>query len=428
MSSHVHDIPGPDSITRTVLPNGITVIVYENHSAQSVVIAGSLKAGSLYESAEDNGLSSLTASALMLGTENRDFDAINSSLEDIGADLDIHAGAHRVGFGGKALAEDLPVLIDVLADAVRRPVFPANQIERRRGETLTWLQYRQQDTRWQASRTFRETLYPPSHPYHYSVRGTLESLPKLTVDALRTFHQAHYGPSGMLMTIVGAVRAEEAIDVVSQWLGDWGNPDQPEEPPLPELPVFEKTIRAGVNVPGKTQSDLILGVAGPSRSDDDFEAARLANSVLGQFGMMGRIGDQVREKAGLAYYAYSRLSGGFGPGAWSVAAGVNPANVDQALELSIAEVRRMRDELVSEEDLADNQSYFTGRLPLQLESNEGIAGTLLSMETHDLGMDYLRRYRDIVYGLTRDDIRKAVQRYWDMDRLVVSVAGPGVTS
>src|SRR5689334_9957299 len=173
MSANGTSLPGSHNITRVVLDNGITVLAYENYAAQSVVIAGTIRAGALYEPrATHSGLASMTAGSLMRGTQNRDFDAIHSSLEDIGADLDIGAGIHGTSFNGKALAEDLPVLIDLLGDILRYPAFPTAQVERLRGEILTGLQYRQHDTRYRANRAFRENLYPDNHPYHYSTRGT----------------------------------------------------------------------------------------------------------------------------------------------------------------------------------------------------------------------------------------------------------------
>lgn len=424
MSINGTSLPGPDNITRVVLDNGIVVLVYENFVAQSVVINGSLEAGSLYESPEKSGLASMTASALMRGTKNRDFDALHSSLEDIGADLDIGAGTHSTGFSGKALAEDLPVLIDILSDALRYPVFPAGQVERLRGETLTGLQYRQQDTRYRASRAFRENLYPAHHPYHYSTRGTLETIPGISISDMNAFHQKHYGPTGFIITIVGAVKAQDAVEIVRAKLGDWQNPQQPPVPALPELAPVEETRRVSVNLPGKTQSDIVMGVLGPSRYADDYRAATLVNSILGQFGMMGRIGDEVREKQGLAYYAYSGLEGGHGPGAWSVSAGVNPANVQKAIDSIVKEIERITTEIVSDEDLSDNKSYFTGHLPLQLESNEGIASSIHHMESYQLGLDNLITFRDKINALTKEDLLKAIQHYWNPEAFVVAVAGP----
>jgi zinc protease len=205
---------------------------------------------------------------------------------------------------------------------------------------------------------------------------------------------------------------------------DWQNPAQPPRRTLPPLESIRETRRVDTPIPGKSQSDLIIGVPGPSRRADDYRAATLANSIFGQFGMMGRIGDVVREQMGLAYYAYSSVEGGQGPGAWSVSAGVNPQNVERAIEAIRAEIAHLIAEPVTEEELADNQAYFTGILPLQLESNEGLAGTILSMETYDLGLDYLLTVRDHIRALTRDDLLAAARHYWNPAALVISVAGP----
>lgn len=419
-----YSLPNSQNIARIVLDNGIVVLVYENMNTQSVVIEGALRGGSLYETPEKSGLAALTSSALMRGTQHRDFDAIHSELEDIGADLGVGAGVHRVSFDGKALAEDLDVLLDVLNDVLRFPTFPDDQVERLRGEALTWLQYQQQDTRRQAGRAFREHLYPASHPYHYSSRGTLETVPNITIDEMRAFHTSQYGPDGMTICIVGAVEVGAAVEIVNEKLGQWRNPGQSEKVELPPLEPLTDIRRAGVPIPGKTQSDIVMGVVGPARRDPDYQAANLANSVLGQFGMMGRIGDVVREQSGMAYYAYSRLDGGLGPGAWSISAGVNPVNVERAIELSLGEAKRMATELIEDADLDDNKSYYIGRLPLQLESNDGIAGTILTLETYDLGLDYLVGYRDMINALTKDQLLAAAQHYWTPDAYVVAVSGP----
>ena len=417
-------LPGSHNITRVTLANGITILVYEKFDAQSVVMVGSLRVGSLYEPIEQNGLASLTASALTRGSQKRDFNAINEALEDIGADIDLGGNVNSTGFSGKSLAEDLPVIVDVLADVVRHPTFPTVQVERLRGEVLTGLQYRTQDTRYRASRAFREALYPDNHPYHQSSSGTVESVSKLMPAALNQFHNQFYGPDGMIVVIVGAVKAADAIEIVRAGFEDWSNPAQPTAPALPDLAPVTASKRANVALPGKTQSDLVLGVAGPSRFSPDFQAASLANSVLGQFGMMGRIGRSVREELGLAYYAYSQIDGGFGPGPWNVAAGVNPANVELAIDRIRDEIRRLVTEPVGEDDLADNQAYHIGHLPLQLESNEGIAYALRNMETYNLGLDYLVNYRDTINNLTRADLLNAAKHYLNPDALVIGVAGP----
>jgi zinc protease len=423
----LHSMPNSETITRAELPNGITVLAYENPDTKSVVLSGGLDCGgAMNERREHNGLAVMTAGALMRGTQNHDFQSLAASLEDVGADFGVSAGVHGVSFGGKALGEDLGLLVDVMAEVLRRPTFPTDHVELLRREVLTWLKYGLQDTRRQAGRAFREALYDSSHPYHHSPRGTLESIPRLSAAMMQEFHAQQYGPKGMTIVAVGNLRAAEVVELIQAKLGDWENPNQPTWLPVPSAPNAVAVRRAFVPIAGKSQSDIVMGVVGPSRKSDDFQAARLANSILGEFGMMGRVGENVRVKGGMAYYAYSKLEGGHGPGAWVVSAGVNPINIDRAIELSVKEVRRMTEELVTDEEMMDNKSYFTGRLPLQLESNEGVAGTILSMMEYDLGLDYLIEMPDIIQRLTREDLIEAVRHYWQSDAYVVSVSGPQV--
>jgi len=140
--------------------------------------------------------------------------------------------------------------------------------------------------------------------------------------------------------------------------------------------------------------------------------------------MMGRIGESVREKAGLAYYAYSSLNAGIGPGSWEVNAGVNPKNVHKATSLIVDELKRFVQEGVTEEELADSKANFIGRLPLSMESNGGVAGALLNIERHGLGLDYYLRYSDLVNEVTRDDVLNSARKFIDPGKLAIAVAGP----
>jgi zinc protease len=424
MTMHIEALPGPDDITRRELPNGIVVLVRENHFAPSVVITGSLDAGSLLEPPELNGLASFTASMLLRGTDTRDFGTIHEMLEGNGASLSISGGRHTVGFSGKSLAEDLPMLIELLADALRCPSFPVEHVERVRGQLITAFKVRAQDTRYMSGKMFRELLYPPEHPFHWPTDGEIETVTALTREQMIAYRQQHFGPQNMMIVIVGAVKTEDAIRLVEDRLGDWTNPDQRALPELPELPPLETARQTALVMPGKSQNDIVMGTVGPSRLAEDWHAANLANNILGVFGMYGRIGAEVREKNGMAYYSYSRIDGGLGPGAWRIVAGVDPANARRATDAILAEVRRITTELVNEEELADNQANFIGRLPLQLESNEGVAGSIMGMERYQLGLDYLRQYADMIRAVTRDDVLAAAQHYLNPDVYVLAITGP----
>jgi zinc protease len=168
----------------------------------------------------------------------------------------------------------------------------------------------------------------------------------------------------------------------------------------------------------------MMGVAGPSRFDADYLAASIGNSILGRFGLMGRLGDVVRESAGLAYSVSSSLSGGPGPGPWQISAGVAAQNVERAISLIRRELGRFLEKGVTSRELTDNQANFIGRLPLQLESNEGVAGALINIERFQLGLDYYQRYPDLVRQVTRAQVAATARRFLDPDHLAVAVAGP----
>jgi zinc protease len=211
---------------------------------------------------------------------------------------------------------------------------------------------------------------------------------------------------------------------VERMLGGWQNEAQEDTPELPAFKPPTKTLQRHHSIPGKSQSDIVMGSPGPRRNDPEYMSASLGNNILGQFGLMGRIGDVVREQSGLAYYAHSSLSAGVGPGAWYVSAGVNPSNLEKAVGLITQELKRFVDLGVTEDELADSQANFIGRLPLSLESNGGVAGSIINIERYDLGLDYYRQYSDLVKAVTLDDVRETALKFIDPERLVIATAGP----
>jgi len=337
--------------------------------------------------------------------------------------LGFDSGVHNTNFGGRALVEDLPLLLELLAESLQTPTFPADEVERLRTQLLTGLALREQDTSDMADLIFEQMLYDV-HPYGRPGDGYIETIRSITRKDMKEFHRRHFGPRGMVLAIVGAIHPKKAVEEVERYLGSWQVSGQKEAPPLPPLKPIRKTKKRHHTIKGKAQSDLIVGVIGPTRKSPDFMAASLGNSVLGQFGMMGRIGDVVRERSGLAYYAYSSLHAGTGPGSWEVIAGVNPANVGRALGLIEKELSRFVKSGVTKEELADSQANYVGRLPLSLESNNGVIGAILNIHRYDLGMDYYQRYESLVRSVTRDDVAAVARKYIDLERLVIATAGP----
>ncbi|WP_420627358.1 M16 family metallopeptidase [Candidatus Leptofilum sp.] len=417
-----HNYPSSQTIHRETLPNGITVLVYERPGSQSVMIEGYLPAGALAESPEQSGLANFTAVSLMRGSQNHSFDDIYEKLESVGAEVSFSGGYHLTSFSAHALAEDADLLLNLLADVMRQPTFPEPLLNQLKGQIITGLQMRANDTQQMASRTLRELIYP-NHPYGRSQNGSLQTVPSLGVADVQNFHKNYFGPTGMVICIVGALTPAQAVAKVSQTLGDWGNEGQLTMPTLPKLEMVNGRFYHHHVMPDKYQSDIALGRPGPTRNAPDYLAASLMNTVLGVFGMMGRIGKNVREAQGLAYYAYSSLQGGLGPGAWLAAAGVAPDKVEQATNSILDEITRIQNEPVPAEELGDSQAYRIGSMPVGLETNSGIANVITDMELYGWGLDYLLEYPNLVRAITPEDVQAAAQKYLSTEHLGIAVAG-----
>ena len=419
----LHSLPSSLDVTRTVLENGITVLVRTNMSSPSIMVNGYLPAGSLFDPENKIGIASFTASMLTRGTRHHTFTEIFDQLESAAANLSFGGNAHTTGFNLRCLVEDLPAILDLFHEVLTEPTFPVEQMEKMRTQILTSLAIMSQDTGEMAGRAFDEILFV-NHPYRFQEIGYPETVAAITRDDLVDFHRRCYGPNGMVIVMVGAISADEAVELIRSRLSGWKNSQQPAQPVLPPITPLQTTIRRNTPLAGKSQADIVMGCIGPTRRSPDYMACSLGNNILGVFGMMGRIGDIVREQSGLAYYAYTSLNSGSGPGTWLVSAGVNPTNTDKAIELAKSEIRRFIYEPVSDEELGNSKANFIGRLPLSLESNLGVASTLLNMERYDLGLDYLVNYADMVNQITPIQILEAARKYLDPEVMAIGVAGP----
>lgn len=411
------------SATRVVLPNGLVALVQRNPSTSTVSVRGELRVGAVVESAAKNGVATLTGAALIRGAGRRSFQQIVAETEERGCSVNAGGGLHTTGFGGKALVEDLPLVLDILSDMLIEPTFPDNEVERLRNQFLTGLRESEQETGTQASRAARELLYPPEHPYSRLSSGSIATVQALTRDDLVAFH-ANYHPAGGAVAIVGDVEPEAVVEGLAKRLGVWQPATMPPSAQLPPVPPLNAIKRRDIPMPGKIQSDVIWAVHGVQRSDPDYYAAMLGNMILGRLGIGGRLGMNVREKQGMAYYCYSGLEADLGAGPWSAVAGVNPANVERAVEAILREIEQFLATGSTAQELSDARAYLTGSLVLGLETNDGVAGTLLAIERYGLGLDYIERYPAIIADISPEQIVAVARRYLSTERYVLTTAGP----
>ncbi len=424
MSDFLHAIPGPHNIIPGRLSNGLRVWIYENFGTQTVSLRGYAPGGSINETSAQAGLANLTAIMLRRGTLKHDFDALNEAVESMGASFGFDTGRHSFGFDAHSLAEDFGDVLELLAESLIVPSFPEEELAKSRSRILTRLDEQKHSTRAMANLTFRKHLYPPGHPYRDTLLGKSETVERLSRGDLLRFYEEKIDPAGGVVVVVGAISADEVLMKLERALGGWRHPQARPNRAIPPRPVISGKMEVAVTVRGKSQSDIIMGWPGISRSDPDYYPILACNAILGRFGTGGRLGRRIRKELGLAYYAYSAFSVNFGAGNWRVAAGVNPANIEKAVAGILEEVARIITEPVSAEELADVQSSLTGSLPLRLETNGGIGGNLLSMAWYGLGMDYLMRYGDRIRAVGVEDVLRVARTYLSVDEYVMSIAGP----
>jgi len=408
---------------RQVLANGVTVVVQENHTTPAVSLLAAQRAGGYDDPDGREGTAALLARVLDRGTATRTADQIADDLDGRGASLTVSAGRHQVGVSATCLVDDFVPVLAIVADALRNPVFPEHDVATRRGEIVTTIRQEEDDPASVAvNRMFRE-LYG-SHPYARRVRGTVDSVERLMRDDLVRFHQRQFVPSGHVVVVVGGLDASLMLSAVSEALGDW--PAGSGRPPLdvPEAPAAAARCQVDIAMPDKSQSDVAYGFVGIRRADAGFMAASVMNNALGQYALGGRLGDSIRERQGMAYYVFSSLDAGLGPGPVMIRAGVAAGNVARTIASIDAEVEAIRAEGFTEKEIAESKQYLVGSLPRQLETNAGIAGFLLNAELFGLGADYDQRLPGLIRAVTRDAAIDAARRLLDPSRATVVVAGP----
>jgi zinc protease len=414
----------PTAFRRAVLPNGIPVLGQERPQSRSFTLRVRVPAGAVYERPDESGLAFLSARSLQRGSGGRSFEEINTRLDELGGSITVDVGREFVEARVRGLREDFPKLVDMLGRTLQRPDFPALEVDKVRSEQLGAIAEADNDTRATADHLLRRSIYLDPNPLGRRVLGNSEIVATLDRHAVAAYHARVFGSNGATIAVVGGIgEFALAIETLSSAFSSWGD--------SPRAVYFENRlvsndaeVRATKAIPGKSQADIAVGVASIPRGHRDYYALDVANLILGRLGLMGRLGAEVRDRQGLAYYASSQLEPRRDGTLWAARAGVDPENIERAVDAIKAELNRLRGEFVSDPELEDTKSYLTGVLPLALETHDGVVSTLLAIEEFDLGLDYLDRYPDLVGAISREHVQQAARSHLDPETLAISIARP----
>ncbi|HXH81611.1 MAG TPA: pitrilysin family protein [Candidatus Tectomicrobia bacterium] len=407
---------------REVLPNGIVLLVAERPAVPIVAVRVHLRAGAVLDPPGQAGLANLTGAVLTRGTARRTAAQIDEAIEFVGGSLE--AGASRDGLTASlaVVRRDLDLGLDLLAEVVLTPAFPAEEVARRAARIQAAIKRSEEDPGTVASRALGRLVFP-QHPYGTPVEGTVESVGRLTRDDVVGFYRQHARPDTTIVAVVGAITVDEARQQVLRRFGGW---TPPASPPA-SIPMA-----AGTPAPSETritrdltQATIMLGRQAIRQTDPDYFPLAVASYILGG-GSASRLYGRVRDEGGLAYAVFSWVAPGRHGASFTVSAQTRVREVPKVLDILRQELARMGKEPVGEGELQLARQYLIGSFPLRLDTSAKVADFLVAIEAQGLGLDYADRYRAEVAKVTAADVQRVAATFFPPDTMsqVVVTAQP----
>jgi zinc protease len=406
---------------RRVLANG-AVLLHVRRPIAVLRLTAVIGAGA-DQDADRPGIAALTARTLLRGTRRAEFAQLSQEREELALSLTARAGADDATLQLSCLVDDARTGLRLLGEALREATFPAAQVDLMRAEQLTELAHVLDDTQRRAWLAASELLYGPRHPYARPSQGDAEVVQRLAGEDLMAFHRAHYGADRLVVAVVSPLETDALAAWLEDELRDWiaTGPRQP-APGGPRRPAALE--RAEVALPGKEQADLVLATPAPPPAGGEGAAFELADFILGRLAFMGRLGEQLRERDGLAYYASSSLAHGRHGSHWLAYAGVAPENIDRAVDGVRSVLRAFAARGPRDDEMADAKRQRYGGMARTLDDPERLLDWLLFAERHGLDLDPEAAYATRVAPLGTADVGSAAAAWLDADRLALGIGRP----
>jgi zinc protease len=403
------------------LPNGLTVLVLEQHRLPTVYAHLWIKSGALSDPKDAPGLASFTADLLLDGTAKRNSTQIATELDELGASFNANAsfGSNLTTVQASGLSASADKLLDLMSDIVLNASFPADELEKYRRQEKARLVQLRANPGFLARERFAKAIYGD---FPASVQApTAESLQQATPEALKGFHDKYYAPNNSILALAGDISVAQAKELAAKYFGAWKNHPVP-APAVNNLPAPAAAKVLLVDRPGSVQSNILTGVSSLRRSDPDYIALTVANRVLGG-GAAARLFVNLREEKGYTYGAYSRVSADLYPGTFTANTEVRNAVTDGSLHELMYELKRLRDEKVPAPELEDAKRSMVSSFALSLENPAGIVNSWMLVKYYGLKPDYWDKYSEEVAKVDPDTVQRMARKYIDLDHLQTIVVG-----
>jgi len=404
------------------LKNGLQVILLPAHKVPTFNMQLVVLSGGLADKPDYRGLASFTASLLREGTKTRSSKDIAEQVDALGATLTANSGLSTMTsvINASGLVENLDQTLDLFADVIRNPTFPQAEVDKYKTRTLAQLQFQRSIPQFLAAEQFQRAIYGTNHPASL-VAPPAESLKKLTSKDLADFHAMYYRPNNAILAIVGDVTMKEIMPKLEKVFGDWEKGDVPAVT-IPQAPAQAESRIYLIDRPGSVQTVLQLGTLGIERTSPDYFAVLLADRVLGG-GPSGRLFMNLREDKGYTYGAYSNFGGSKFRGTWMSSSEVRTDVTEGAMKEFMYELKRLRDEPVSADELENAKRAIIGSFALSLEQPNTLLQNIITQKLYNLPADYWDTYPQKVSAITVADVQNAAKKYIDLGHLQVVAVG-----
>ena len=414
ITNTLHSMP---PVQRTVLPNGLVLLVSEDHSLPTVTFQLLIDAGSRRDPVGQEGLAYLTSRGILLGTSRHTFTAINEEMDFMGGSLTASADNDYMTVSLRVLKKDMDKGFNLFMETLTQPTFPEEEINKEVLKTLAAIQSNEEMPEDVAEKSFLKTLYP-DNPYGHPTEGTKESIPKISKKDIANFYNTYYHPNNSILAVVGDISAEEVKAKLISGFNGWQIGKILEEhfkSVFAEEPKFLKINR------DITQANIIIGQKGVSRNNPDYYRLTVMNYILGGGGFGSRLMDEIRVKRGLAYSVSSFFNPGKYPGSFQIILQTKNSSAKEAISISLKELEQMQEKSVSEKELERAKKYLTGSFPMRFDTQGKLANFITQVEYYGLGTDYPEKYPSLINSVTREDVLRVAKEYLHPKNLILVI-------
>jgi zinc protease len=406
------------------LPNGLTVLVIEQHKLPTVDLSLWIKTGALADPKNLPGLASFTAEMLREGTTTRSSSQLASEIDGLGASVNASAqfGASYSTVSASGMAPDSDKILELMSDVILNPTFPQDELDKFKQRQLAALEEQRANPNFLGREKFQQVLYQ-DFPAAV-VSATSESVKAVTVDDLRRFHDEYYAPGNAILGVIGDVTPDQISALIGKHFGGWQ--DHPvQQASLPSLPAPTAAKIYFIDRPDSVQTDITAGDYAVKLNDPDYIPLFVMNRVVGG-GPSARLFLNLREAHGYTYGAYSSVQhADVYPGALVASTQVHNAVTDGSMTQLMYEFKRIRDEKVGADELGEAERSIVANFALSLEQPAQLLNRAMQVQYFGLPADYWDRYPAEVAAVSADQVQEMAHKYVDLNHLQIVCVGDG---